>query len=68
MSKELRSPSLSIDEVRALQTPLALDLVAAYTQMRDDTLDLVSQAKREGWTPARLLVKIEALLSVERQD
>jgi hypothetical protein len=64
MTGELRSPDLSIGEVKALQTPLALDLVSIYTVIRDDCMALVNIATREGWRPEDLVKKLPGLLGI----
>ena len=58
---ELTSPTLSADVVDMLTRPLALDLTAAYAVMRDDCMELVNRAVREGRTADDLIDTIYGL-------
>jgi hypothetical protein len=65
MPDELIFPNLSIKEVQAMQQPLAMDLTAAYAVMRDDAMDMVERAEKEGWTPDDLVAHLTTLFGTE---
>jgi hypothetical protein len=46
-----------------LADPLALDMIAAFSLIQEDTEKLVAQAEKEGWDSDTLIQKIDELLS-----
>jgi hypothetical protein len=42
--------------------PMALDLIAVFSLLQEEVLDLLEQADKEGWTPDILIKKVEELI------
>ncbi len=67
---ELITPRLGAEQLRALMRPMEMDLQAAYVALRDETMGLLEQATREGWTPERFASEVESMWDepVETED
>lgn len=54
--------NLTQKEYSRQAAPFALDLIALFQLMQEDALVLVRKARRENWTPERLIREITNLL------
>lgn len=51
---EVGIPHITTEEFQDLSKPMALDLTALFSLMRDEALYIIEKAGREGWTIAEL--------------
>lgn len=49
-------------EMQRLMSPLELDLVAAFSVMRERVTEMLDRAIDEGWSPDRLISEVEEAL------
>ena len=53
---------ISHKEFSELSSPLALDLTAVFNVMKDEIMNLLNIAEKEGWTPEQLIKKVEDMI------
>ena len=52
----------TIREVDTLSRDLEKDLEAVFNLLQGDIILLLDEAAKEGWTPERLILEVEALI------
>ena len=55
-------PKIKSSEFNEMAEPMALDLTAVFTLMKEETMGLIRKAAKEGWTTEVLIKEIENLI------
>jgi hypothetical protein len=58
---EVSVGKITADEIEDLASPYVLDLIAVFSQLKEDVMLLLDQSMKEGWTADVLIKNIEEL-------
>jgi hypothetical protein len=53
---------LSEAEFYSLAEPFKMDLIAYFSSLEDDMMEIISRGAKEGWTPEKIISEIDGLL------
>ena len=58
---EISVGKITADDFDDLAAPYVLDLIAVFSQLKEDVLNELNRAVKENWTPDTLIKNIEEL-------
>ena len=59
---DLIGKKITSKEFDGLSSGFELDLIAYYKQLEEDSMKLLNEAVREGWTPDKLIKQYDKLM------
>lgn len=62
MADEIHDHKLTQKEVDRMMAPMELDLIAFFSQLQEDIVDIIDKAQRNNSTPDELIDDITGLL------